>query len=165
MGALKALESRGLSVVARADEPSAKDSTGKLTLLEIVGHDRPGIIREITRVLVNQGVNMEEIIQRMRERSYVGETLFKKARIRLQLPCAMRFRQRFAVNWKNCVRPCGGHFVGGSGRQSHADAPLRADGTIHFLGAKFRCIFELHWRACFGFVGVVGQGLLGAPGF
>jgi len=85
MGALKALESRGLNVVACADESSAKVGGGKLTLLEIVGHDRPGIIREITRVLAGQGVNVEELSSECVSAPMSGETLFK-ARIRLQLP-------------------------------------------------------------------------------
>jgi glycine cleavage system regulatory protein len=85
MGALKALESRGLSVVACADESPARAGTGKLTLLEIVGHDRPGIIREITRVLAGQGVNVEELSSECVSAPMSGETLFK-ARIRLQLP-------------------------------------------------------------------------------
>jgi glycine cleavage system regulatory protein len=83
--ALKALESRGLSVVAHADEPPAPAAGGPLTLLEIVGHDRPGIIREISRVLAAQGVNVEELSSECVSAAMSGETLFK-ARIRLQLP-------------------------------------------------------------------------------
>ena len=85
MRALKALESRGLSVVACADESPAPVATGRLTLLEIVGHDRPGIIREITRVLAGQGVNVEELSSECVSAPMSGETLFK-ARVRLQLP-------------------------------------------------------------------------------
>ncbi len=83
--ALKALESRGLSIVARADETPAAAAGGPLTLLEIVGHDRPGIIREISRVLAAQGVNVEELSSECVSAAMSGETLFK-ARIRLQLP-------------------------------------------------------------------------------
>jgi glycine cleavage system regulatory protein len=84
--ALKALESRGLSVVARADETSASAAVvGPFTLLEIVGHDRPGIIREISRVLAAQGVNVEELSSECISAAMSGETLFK-ARIRLRLP-------------------------------------------------------------------------------
>ena len=62
-----------------------KWETGRLTLLEIVGHDRPGIIREITRVLAGQGVNVEELSSECVSAPMSGETLFK-ARVRLQLP-------------------------------------------------------------------------------
>ena len=84
---LKTLESRGLSIVARADDSSAPPVAGKLTLLEIVGHDRPGIIREISRVLAAQGVNVEELSSECVSAPMSGETLFK-ARVRLQLPAA-----------------------------------------------------------------------------
>jgi glycine cleavage system regulatory protein len=84
--ALKALESRGLSVVAHADEKSVPATDGgPLTLLEIVGHDRPGIVREISRVLAAQGVNVEELSSECVSAAMSGETLFK-ARVRLQLP-------------------------------------------------------------------------------
>ena len=102
MGALKALESRGLSVVACADESSAKAATGKLTLLEIVGHDRPGIIREITRVLAGQGVKRGGIVQRMRERADVRRNAFRKHW--LQLPAQCDSAVRFAVPWKKSRR-------------------------------------------------------------
>jgi glycine cleavage system regulatory protein len=85
MQALKALESRGLSVVARADESADAAASGKFVLLEIVGHDRPGIVREITRVLAGQGVNVEELSSECVSAPMSGEALFK-ARVRLQLP-------------------------------------------------------------------------------
>jgi glycine cleavage system regulatory protein len=85
MLALKALEARGLSVIVRADESSATAAAGKFVLLELVGHDRPGIVREITRVLAGQGVNVEELSSECVSAPMSGEPLFK-ARVRLQLP-------------------------------------------------------------------------------
>ncbi len=84
MRALKALESRGLSVIVRADE-SHGTAAGKFVLLELVGQDRPGIVREITRVLAGQGVNVEELSSECVSAPMSGEPLFK-ARVRLQLP-------------------------------------------------------------------------------
>ncbi len=83
--ALAALESRGLSVMVRADESSGAVAPGKFVLLELVGHDRPGIVREITRVLAGQGVNVEELSSECVSAPMSGEPLFK-ARVRLQLP-------------------------------------------------------------------------------
>src|SRR5579863_6140938 len=61
LAALKGLESQGLNVVASTDAAAAATTiTGKLIRLDIVGHDRPGIIREITRALASQNVNIEE---------------------------------------------------------------------------------------------------------
>jgi glycine cleavage system regulatory protein len=85
MLALKALEARGLSVIVRADESSGAAAAGKFVLLELVGHDRPGIVREITRVLAGQGVNVEELSSECVSAPMSGEPLFK-ARVRLQLP-------------------------------------------------------------------------------
>src|SRR5450432_3354765 len=56
MQALNGLASQGLRVVASAGETAADAGSGGLTTLEIVGHDRPGIVREITRALAGQGV-------------------------------------------------------------------------------------------------------------
>jgi glycine cleavage system regulatory protein len=83
--ALKGLQAQGLSVVVYADEPGAAKAGGKLTALEIVGHDRPGIIREIARALAEQGVNVEELSSECESAAMSGETLFR-ARARLQLP-------------------------------------------------------------------------------
>src|SRR5271165_7085566 len=48
LSALKKLETQGLSVVASTDDPQARiAAAGKLIRLDLVGHDRPGIIREI----------------------------------------------------------------------------------------------------------------------
>src|SRR5580698_9623112 len=47
--ALGGLQAKGLNVVAYADEAGAAADAGKLTSLEIVGHDRPGIVRQISR--------------------------------------------------------------------------------------------------------------------
>jgi glycine cleavage system regulatory protein len=85
MRALAALEPRGLSVTVRADEPPRTAAAGKFILLELVGHDRPGIVREITRVLAGQGVNVEELSSECVSAPMSGELLFK-ARVRLQVP-------------------------------------------------------------------------------
>jgi glycine cleavage system regulatory protein len=84
---LKALESRGLSIVVHADTPGAPIDGGKITALEIVGHDRPGIVREITRALASQGVNVEEFSSECVSAPMSGEPLFK-AQAKLRLPPA-----------------------------------------------------------------------------
>ena len=57
LGALQALQSRGLAIVVRPGEAAATATKGRQTKLEIVGHDRPGIVREITSVLARANVN------------------------------------------------------------------------------------------------------------
>src|SRR4029077_6269140 len=57
---LKGLSSRGLSVVVHSDQRKA-EPPGRLRILEIVGQDRPGIVRQISHALATYGVNVEEL--------------------------------------------------------------------------------------------------------
>ena len=82
--ALQALQGQGLTVVVRPGEASATPEPGRLARLEIVGHDRPGIVREITGVLARAQVNVEEFSSELVSAPMSGETLFKAvARLRL----------------------------------------------------------------------------------
>ena len=58
LATLQQLQSNGLQIVVRDDQPAAT-AAGKQTQLEIVGADRPGIVREITSALARAGVNVE----------------------------------------------------------------------------------------------------------
>jgi glycine cleavage system regulatory protein len=84
LAALEKLQANGLQIVVRADQPRAT-AVGKQTELEIVGSDRPGIVREITSALARAGVNVEEFSSEVVSAPMSGETLFK-ASARLQLP-------------------------------------------------------------------------------
>jgi glycine cleavage system regulatory protein len=86
LDALQALQGRGLlTVVVRPDEAAASATQGRQAKLEIVGHDQPGIVRQITRALARAGVNVEEFSSECVSAPMSGETLFKAA-ARLQLP-------------------------------------------------------------------------------
>jgi glycine cleavage system regulatory protein len=85
LDALQALQGRGLTVVVRPDEAAASATQGRQARLEIVGHDRPGIVRQITHALARAGVNVEEFSSECVSAPMSGETLFKAA-ARLQLP-------------------------------------------------------------------------------
>jgi glycine cleavage system regulatory protein len=87
LDALQKLQSNGLQIVIRADQPMAA-AAGRQTRLEIVGSDRPGIVREITRALARAGVNVEEFSSEVVSAPMSGETLFKAAaRLQLPVPC------------------------------------------------------------------------------
>src|SRR5690349_17171451 len=59
---LKQLRENGLQVtVERGGAPAAETSDARPLALELVGLDRPGIIREVSRVLAARGVNVEEL--------------------------------------------------------------------------------------------------------
>jgi len=85
VAALKKLESRGLTVVVHADQPKPTATPTRQRVLDIVGQDRPGIVREISRALASFGVNVEELHTECASAAMSGETLFK-ARARLSLP-------------------------------------------------------------------------------
>ena len=75
----------GLNVVVRPDETKISPVNARQTKLEIVGSDRPGIVREITSALARAEVNVEEFSSEVVSAPMSGETLFK-ASARLQLP-------------------------------------------------------------------------------
>jgi glycine cleavage system regulatory protein len=83
-GSLRALSSGDLTVVV---ERSADVDAGRFVslTLEIVGSDRPGIVRDISRVLAQQGVNIEELETEIASAAMSGETIFR-ARARVRLP-------------------------------------------------------------------------------
>ena len=87
VAALQRLESRGLTVVVHPDEPKAARQSARLSVLEIVGQDRPGIVRQISSALARHGVNVEELTTECASAPMSGETLFK-ARAHLFVPPA-----------------------------------------------------------------------------
>ncbi len=83
--AVEKLHERGLSVIMRSDEVQTASGHQNLMSLELVGHDRPGIVRQITAALASKGVNVEELSTECVSAPMTGETLFK-AEARLLVP-------------------------------------------------------------------------------
>lgn len=77
VASLKALDRKGLTVVVQSDSSGGAVPPQKLQLLDIVGQDRPGIIRQISRVLAEAGINVEELETECSSAAMSGETLFK----------------------------------------------------------------------------------------
>jgi len=75
----------GLTIVVRSDEPVQSTSPAALIALEVVGQDRPGIVREITRALSAQGINVEELATECVSAPMSGEALFQ-ARAKISVP-------------------------------------------------------------------------------
>lgn len=82
---LAQLESEGLRVLVASSEQDEPASAAPAISLELVGQDRPGIVREISRALASQGVNVEELETSCISAPMSGELLFQ-ARARLRLP-------------------------------------------------------------------------------
>lgn len=83
LAALKNLE--GLTVVAQPDRGAAQGPAKASGVLEIVGQDRPGIVRQISNALARYGVNVEELSTECSSAPMSGETIFK-ARVKMHVP-------------------------------------------------------------------------------
>jgi len=81
---LTALNTSDFTVVVTRTAESAPVSLRTLRL-ELVGDDRPGIVRDISRVLARQGVNIDELETDLASAPMSGEPLFK-ARAHLRVP-------------------------------------------------------------------------------
>jgi glycine cleavage system regulatory protein len=87
--ALRRLDGADLRLtIARSSGEPDRARVGRMLRLELVGHDRPGIVRDVSRVLAQQQVSIAEFESERSSGSFSGETLFK-ARARLQLPPGM----------------------------------------------------------------------------
>jgi glycine cleavage system regulatory protein len=75
----------GLTIVVRSDEPAATAGAMQLASLEVVGQDRPGIVKEITHALSAQGINVEELATECVSAPMSGEQLFQ-AKAKILLP-------------------------------------------------------------------------------
>jgi glycine cleavage system regulatory protein len=65
--------------------PDVDVSRLRVLSLEVVGNDRPGIIRDISHVLARHGVNIEELDTEVTGAAMSGEPVFR-ARARVRLP-------------------------------------------------------------------------------
>ena len=85
--ALEGLGSTGLRVVAErsprgAEAPGARS---RVMNIELVGLDRPGLVREISQLLARQEINVEELTSDRSSAPMSGEMLFR-ANARVQVP-------------------------------------------------------------------------------
>jgi len=83
--ALATLESKGLKVVAEAVTRAERPSPERTMDLELLGLDRPGIVREIAQLFAQNGVNVEELVTDRKSAPMSGEILFE-ARAHVHVP-------------------------------------------------------------------------------
>jgi glycine cleavage system regulatory protein len=87
---LQGLQSQGLTVVTSLTQSTPVGGDGGMARLELVGQDRPGIVREISHALARQGINVEELATECTSAPMSGENLFKAtARLRLPASCSV----------------------------------------------------------------------------
>jgi glycine cleavage system regulatory protein len=85
VAATEQLSREDLRIVVETSVTAAPVHPERIVELECVGLDRPGIVRDITRVLAELGANVEEIGTDASSAPMSGEVLFR-ARIRAAIP-------------------------------------------------------------------------------
>lgn len=83
--ALRELESAGLRVILHTASGAAVMTKGTGATLELVGQDRPGILRAVSAVLAAHGLNVEDLASERVSAPMGGGTLFQ-AQIRVAVP-------------------------------------------------------------------------------
>ncbi len=74
--ALKGLESQGLTIVCQSSD--ADDIVaGSSVFLHIIGNDRPGIVREVSRALARQHINVVDMHTELTSAPMTAEPLFE----------------------------------------------------------------------------------------
>lgn len=73
--ALQGLSTKGIRVLI-AESAIEESGSWKPIAMELVGNDRPGIVRDITRLLSEQGVNVERLVTDVRPAPMSSELLF-----------------------------------------------------------------------------------------
>jgi glycine cleavage system regulatory protein len=82
--ALRRLDTRGLHVTVQRG-PRPAPSSRRTLVVDLVGLDRPGIVREVSRVLAERGVNIEELVTDRTPAPMSAELLFR-SRARVNVP-------------------------------------------------------------------------------
>lgn len=83
--ALQALEGQGLKVSVERSEEEQSSSASRAVTLDLIGHDKPGIVREISQALAQSRINVNKMQTELTSGSMSGELLFK-ASAQLQVP-------------------------------------------------------------------------------
>jgi glycine cleavage system regulatory protein len=83
--ALERLEGQGLRMVVEQGPDAAIAVGGRMLKLELIGHDRPGIVRDISRTLAERQVSISDFHTARASASFSGEAMFKASAV-LRLP-------------------------------------------------------------------------------
>ena len=88
--ALRALSSTGLSLSLSIERGTAAAGTagGELIRMELLAHDRPGIVRDISSVLARHGASIERMDSACESASFSGEAMFR-AELEVRVPASV----------------------------------------------------------------------------
>jgi glycine cleavage system regulatory protein len=90
--ALAKLEPRGLRIAIQPTHSTSDPREARALRLDLVGHDRPGIVRHLSHALAERHVNVEELETSIVSAPMSGETLFR-ARAQLRVPPGLRLEE------------------------------------------------------------------------
>jgi glycine cleavage system regulatory protein len=86
--ALARLETHGLKIVLEPSETVEPIHPQQVMELELLGLDRPGLVREVSRLLAAQQINVEELVTDRSSAPMSAEMMFR-ARARLAVPAGV----------------------------------------------------------------------------
>ncbi len=86
--ALRALSSAGLSLSIERGTAAAGVAGGELICMELLAHDRPGIVRDISSVLAQHGASIERMDSACESGSFSGEAMFR-AELEVRVPAGV----------------------------------------------------------------------------
>ena len=87
--ALAKLAPSGLRVSIDRGAAAEAEKPRRLVTLEIVGKERPGIVRDVTQALNRLGVNIEEFMSSLEGEPFTGAVMFR-ATARLDVPAGLK---------------------------------------------------------------------------
>ncbi len=79
------LETSGLRVTIEPGAAAPAEKPSRLIRLDILGNERPGIVRDVTKTLTDLGVNIEEFSSGLEGEPFTGVEMFR-ASARLRAP-------------------------------------------------------------------------------
>lgn len=85
IAALQSLESEGLRLIIEKSIGEPPMPAGRTLNLALIGQDRRGIVRDISGVLAERGISIEELETENISGPFSGENMFK-ARARMRVP-------------------------------------------------------------------------------
>jgi glycine cleavage system regulatory protein len=83
--AIEALSSDGLTTLIRRGGQDIEAPVGQVATIELTGSDQPGIVHEVSRILAQFGVSIDDLQTEIFTGSMSGEQLFS-ARARIIIP-------------------------------------------------------------------------------
>jgi len=89
---LRALEANGLKVAVERGEAHPMEADARIIVLDVLGHERPGIVRDLTQALKGLSVNIEELSSGLERAPFTGAEMFR-AHATLRAPAGLALEE------------------------------------------------------------------------